>query len=302
MKITDKKLKTLIAVEADYDRVDTKLEPHVLTDKDDVKVVGCRVCKRPCVVTRFATAAKVACKDHRDRAAKVDSIREFDRSLETHVLTDKDQTKEVPCRVCGRPCIVNVFASAPKVACEDHRETPVRKTTTIDENGYERVTTHVPNKVDLEWSEFMREAPIQITAIYTDEEIAQREKLRKLGIEQQALRAVARNNRATLEFQIGELNDDLLPKDLKADERKKLQAKLDKAEKDLAAAESVIQTAEALVPDYRHQRDVLHRQAWLRAVINRGWTIKGRILLKGNREVTLPSDYLDAEEFAQVTS
>lgn len=98
---------------------DTTLEPHILTDKSRVKAAPCRVCKRPCIVTHFASVAKVACNDHRDRKVAPTKVKEFDRSKEAHVLTDKDKTKEVPCRSCGRPCIVTTFAAPDKVSCND---------------------------------------------------------------------------------------------------------------------------------------------------------------------------------------
>jgi len=130
MTISDQNLAALIEINKNH--VNTDLEPHILTDKDDVKLVGCRTCQRPCVVTRFMAPAKVACNDHRDRKVKADAVHEFDRSKETHVLTDKEETKEVPCRSCGRPCIVTRFMSPVKVACNDCRGSvprPKKRTT-----------------------------------------------------------------------------------------------------------------------------------------------------------------------------
>lgn len=35
-------------------------------------------------------------------------------TLERHILTDSDRTKAVPCKHCGRICVVHVFAPAPR--------------------------------------------------------------------------------------------------------------------------------------------------------------------------------------------
>jgi hypothetical protein len=119
------------------DKVDTSLDVHILTDKREFKIEPCRVCKRPCAVTKFMAQAKVACNDHKERTVAPDKIREFDRSKETHVLTDKDKNKEVPCRSCGRPCVVTMFAAPDKVACKDCRTSVPRpkRVTKWERNG-----------------------------------------------------------------------------------------------------------------------------------------------------------------------
>lgn len=42
---------------------------------------------------------------------------EFNDDLELEVQTDKDRTKEVPCRECGRRLVVNVFYAAANARC-----------------------------------------------------------------------------------------------------------------------------------------------------------------------------------------
>lgn len=44
------------------DQLDLSLEPEVQTDKDAVKIVGCRECKRPLVTTTFFAPAKGICR------------------------------------------------------------------------------------------------------------------------------------------------------------------------------------------------------------------------------------------------
>lgn len=41
----------------------------------------------------------------------------FNPALEPEVLTDKDKTKDVPCRKCGRRCVVTLFATPEKTEC-----------------------------------------------------------------------------------------------------------------------------------------------------------------------------------------
>lgn len=59
--------------------LDKSKELHILTDKpeDETKVVPCRHCGRPCRVTRFASAAKVACLDCRKSAPKPKTKTEY---------------------------------------------------------------------------------------------------------------------------------------------------------------------------------------------------------------------------------
>ena len=135
------------------DSIDASLEPHILTDKPETKILGCRTCKRPCVVTRFASPMKTACKDHRDRHSDVTAVAgEFDRSKETHVLTDREQTKEVPCRSCKRPCVVTTFAAPAKVACRECRTTVPRprKSVTYKQNGNRMEKVEVTQTFDME--------------------------------------------------------------------------------------------------------------------------------------------------------
>lgn len=116
---------------------DTTLETHVLTDRAATKVLPCRECRRPCVVTTFAAPAKTACNNCRHPSrehavvaqtdvAKLDPEL-FDLSLEPHHVTKSDKAKWAPCSTCRRPCLVSVFAVVKLVRCHKHarqRKTP----------------------------------------------------------------------------------------------------------------------------------------------------------------------------------
>lgn len=117
------------------------MEPEVLTTKDDTKQVPCRECGRPCIVSRFMAPGKVACTKHQGRRAEVTVMRSFDDSLEEHVLTDKTETKAVPCRECGRRCIVTRFMAAEKVTCRSCRADQSTRTRTRTTSSSEGGTT-----------------------------------------------------------------------------------------------------------------------------------------------------------------
>lgn len=53
--------------------------------------------------------------------SNVTEIREFNEDLEPEILTDKEVTKVVPCRECGRPCVVTTFATPAKTRCNTCR-------------------------------------------------------------------------------------------------------------------------------------------------------------------------------------
>lgn len=54
----------------------------------------------------------------------------FDASLTPHVLTDKEQTKTVPCVECSRACVVTTFLAPAKCLCRECKgDGPRQKTT-----------------------------------------------------------------------------------------------------------------------------------------------------------------------------
>lgn len=104
---------------------------EIQTEAKETKDVKCRQCDTMVRVHKYMAPAKVACLEHKSRKANPTKHKDFDRSKETHVLTDKEDTKEVACRSCGRPCVVTRFAAPDKVACNDCRDSvpkPKRQT------------------------------------------------------------------------------------------------------------------------------------------------------------------------------
>lgn len=49
-------------------KLNPDLAQHVLTDKPNTKIEPCRTCGRPCVVTKFMAAIKVACNECRPKS------------------------------------------------------------------------------------------------------------------------------------------------------------------------------------------------------------------------------------------
>jgi len=71
-------------------------------------------------------------------------------------LTDKDKTKELPCRECGRVCIVTLFMTPQKVCCPDcqtkqkqeHKEKKLSQTAaTADPSKLEILSDGLVNRV-----------------------------------------------------------------------------------------------------------------------------------------------------------
>lgn len=264
---------------------DHKAEAHLLTDKDEYKVVPCRTCKRPCIVNRFAAPAKVACLEHRERTVDVEGLREFDRSLEVHVLTDKDKTKECPCTTCGRPCVVNVFAAPAKVRCKDHggAEHRPRKTTQIVKNGdrFQEVTTmEVVDTKERVWADWALYTPMDIERDWTEADLKQRDA------------AKDQRNEANRKLAL-----------LKA-ERRDIEAKPPTAKTD-AALSQVEDTIQALESKVAGLTEVIHtvgRIAWLRAALKANYRVEDGVLRRGQFELQMPDDYLDADTLAELIS
>jgi hypothetical protein len=68
-------------------------------------------------------------------------VRPIDESLDEEVLTDKHETKRVPCRHCGRPCVVTQFASAKKVACTTCRAMVPTSAQTRGDDGIAKIAS-----------------------------------------------------------------------------------------------------------------------------------------------------------------
>lgn len=285
--MTKKAIKKAVVIQKHLhgdDYFDESLEPHTLTDKTDTKVVPCRTCKRPCVVTRFATAAKVACEDHRERKAKVTAVTEFNDKLEKHVLTDREETKDVPCTVCGRRCVVTTFAAPAKVRCNEHRKHRPRKSTKIvaDGNGRarERTTVNHVTSLDLEWSDFIIAMPeLDTREFYTDDERHQKDTMKAVRLAtDMEWRKLLRKFHA---------NEGQL---LATNTSEKVATKL---EQENAELEPQILSLQLLVTNLRAEEDQIAHVAWVRAARADGWKVKDHTLTKGYKTLTLPSDYLD---------
>lgn len=274
----------------------TKPKPHVLTDKDKTKTVPCTVCGRDCVVTLFAAPAKVRCLDHRERAhSEPETLREFDESKEEHVLTTKKHTKRVPCRVCGRPCVVTTFATPSKVACREHREVarPTRRVTIerTDDGRFEQRTQVLhQSEADLAWSDWVMGQPL-IEAVYTDEEVPVRDKLR----EKQAAATLAlreqRHKVMAIEAKL------FAGSVMSEDKEEKLEAERSKLESGLESLELAVQQA-------KDERQRFVRRAWIRTVIGIGYKVRkddsGWVLSGLHLEpVAVPRDYLDEEDLKE---
>lgn len=57
-----------------HNEIDPKLDPEVQTDKEQVKIIGCRECARPLVVTTFFAAAKGICRVCKGEAGDTASV------------------------------------------------------------------------------------------------------------------------------------------------------------------------------------------------------------------------------------
>lgn len=288
--------------------IDPGLEPHVLTDKDETKVCGCRTCKRPCVVTHFASAAKTACNDHRGRAAPTPEMREFDRTKETHILTEKDKTKELPCRNCGRPCVVNFFAAPAKVACNDCRKrvpTP-RKTTSYEKkDGRYRKITKTDSPADLRWSEWALHSPMDVKDIRLPEE---QEELDKVRIEANEAGAAALKARREREIK----DDELLVAsgrkivgegDKEKERRKTLKNEIKQLESDITTLDGLEVQQRDLQQIKRNRAATLTRIGFIRGALAVRYALTNnghdRTLSRGEFNLHVPNGYLTEDEFKQ---
>jgi hypothetical protein len=270
-----------------------ELEPEILTDKDQTKLVPCRVCGRGCIVTQFAAAGKVSCSEHKSRKAQPVAVRDFDRSKETHVLTDKDGTKEVPCRTCGRPCIVTTFASAAKVACRCCRTSapkPKKTTEYKRKNGNggrheAETTTQIFTETDLEWKDWIIYQPWHFKSVYSSTEQAEHDKARDVIGEQRQVSRVAKREAAEKDEQAMQTKKEAVAK--------KLEEEVVRLEGEYAAADMVIEATS-------ERRDTLARIAYMRGAIAAGYRIEvdadsgKRTLVGRESEAPIPKDYLDA--------
>lgn len=258
------------------------LPPQVLTDKDEFKVLPCRECKRAVIVTRFAAPGKTACNDCRSKPEPT-KVREFDESKDEHVLTDKDQTKRVPCAVCGRPCIVTTFATPEKVRCNDHRAARARTTVKVEKvDGHYTATTQVEqvSEHDLAWSAWTLAMPI-LEVEWTKDDAKLRDEL--WAKHRQAITDHHDAKKARLEA------EDKLARAKKKDE--------DAAAKALSEADQVEVAAKDRVAILRSERDALYRRAYVRTLLGSGYSFKDGTLHRGQEPVaTPPDDWMEKSE------
>lgn len=283
---------------------DLDLEPHVLTDKEETKALPCRVCKRPCIVTRFASANKTACRNHRDRHAAIEVVHELKSDLEPHVLTDKEETKEVPCRHCGRPCIVTLFASASKVACRNCRKTAPRpkKTTEFSDNGSGRMVattkTEIVSERDMAWIEWTVTQPFHFERIWTDEDKAEQEKLKQERIEAHQLLTSDRQTRWLMRDRLASLPSQSSKPKIQ-EEIKDLESKIETLESEEVSLEDQMRIA-------RDAADRLARIAYFRGALANGYRIEtrdgGHCLVGREQDIKIPGDFLDQEGYARAES
>jgi hypothetical protein len=277
--------------------IDGTLEPHVLTDKEKTKIVGCRVCKRPCIVTYFMAPAKVACRDHQGRRAPTTVAHDVDKSKESHVLTDKAETKEVPCRHCGRTCVVTVFASASKVACNDCRERAPRpkKTTQYKRNSngvaVRETTFEIASSEDLEWTDWTVRKPFDFDTIYRPDEKAEHSMSVGLMCEARALASQARRDVLVAEDELARL-----PGNAPEAKVQKLEDKRDRADQTAVAQTDLAHTLQ-------EKASRLARIAYVRGAIAARWKIE-RIdpqhwLSRGESRILIPHDFLDQAGYRQ---
>jgi hypothetical protein len=297
----------LIAIaQLDGAEFDLDLEPHVLTDKSSLKALPCRTCKRPCIVTQFASAAKTACNDHRDRHAPVTTVTEIRTDKEAHVLTDKEETKTVPCRHCGRPCVVTLFASAAKVACLDCRKSAPRPKKTTEyatkkrDERQESTTVMIMSEHDLQWSKFVLDAPFDIVRQYEGDEKDEHNAAIQEGIEAAAMAKNHARTRRMLEESLR-----LLPNidRVSADRAEKIgkEAKELETQIETLDADEVAETA--IAKDKRDKADAIARVAFIRGALAARYEltlIDGRhALVRGDRTCLIPDKYLDTAGYHQ---
>lgn len=275
---------------------DMELDPHVLTDKSNTKALPCRVCKRPCVVTQFASAAKTACLDHRDRHAPTTVVHDLKAGLEPHILTDKDETKNVPCRHCGRPCVVTRFASAAKVACLDCRKTAPRprKTTEYKDNGDGRMVaetrTEIMSEHDLQWSEWTIAQPWQFDNLWDGDEKERHTTVKKAGFD---ARIQIKTCKRAIRAKEQELNG-ISP-------TPKNDVKIQKLEEEIDSLTSEEMTLSEVVSATQAEASRLSRIAYCRGALSAGYKIvkrDGRRHMIGReRDIVIPHDFLEPGDY-----
>lgn len=271
---------------------DLEADPCFLTDKEEVKVLPCRKCKRVCVCNRYAAPGKTECTNCREGSHAPTKVREFDRSKDTHTLTDKDETKEVPCRSCGRPCIVSQFAAPAKVACNDCRGSVPRPRRRISiekgDDGRYHEQVKVDNPGDVQWTQWTIGAPMDVDRLYLPDERAEFEKVRTAALEAGRAAKKAKESRHAAE---GRLAD--IPEHLDA-ERKQ-------AEDDVAEADQLEVQQLDLQKTNQERQTELARIAYIRGALAVGYKIEQRdgrrYLVRGERDVAIPDDFLSAKGY-----
>lgn len=297
----------LIAIaQLDGAEFDPDLDPHVLTDKSSIKALPCRTCKRPCIVTRFASPAKTACLDHRDRHASITVVTELRDDKEAHVLTDKAETKTVPCRHCGRPCIVTLFASAPKVACLDCRKSAPRPKKTTEyatkKSGERQVETTVTilSSEEIQWGRFVLDAPFDVQRLYTEDEREEHQASIQESLDAKLMVRSHHRTRRMLEESLRILPN---PDRQSADKAEKILAEAKDLEEKIAVLDGDEVSEAAIAQDKRNRADALARIAFIRGALAARYKltqIDGRhALVRGDRTCLIPDNYLDTAGYHQ---
>lgn len=279
-------------------------DPCFLTDKDEVKIIPCRKCHCVCVCNRFAAMAKTECLLCRDGAHAPDQVHEFDRSKETHVLTDKEETKELPCRSCGRPCVCNQFAAPAKVACNSCRTSVPRprKQTTIEHRSdgrHHEVTTiiDIPNQ---QWTIWTIECPMDIDRLWTDEEHTKHAELITARLEHNRIARSTKRARENYEYDLKLLVDNP-PRDDK--EYKEQKTSL---EDKISEGDQLVIEQEDYAKRTREEADQLARIGFIRGALDMGYRLEQEdghhVLRRGEqRTAHLPDDFLDVEGYSIAT-
>lgn len=295
--------------------LDRDLDPCILTDKTEHKIFPCRKCHRACVVNRFAAIAKTECATCRGESKKQigkhgvgdeqkqPTQAEFDRSKEPHTLTDKEETKELPCRSCRRPCIVNQFAAPAKVACFDCRGSvsPPKRTIKIekDNDGRFREKVKVEGPGNIQWTEWTIGTPIYIERLYLRHERKAFEQFKNAAFEAGQRAKEAKKRRQTAEEKLNSIPDKPRKVDSKeADkEKKRLDTERTKAEIERDEADQLeIQQLDIKRTNEKEQTKFA-RIAWIRGALSIGYKIEQRdnrrYLIGHERNVAIPDDFLD---------
>lgn len=302
MALTKEQEHWMAVTELDGATFNRNLEPCLLTDKSGYKVFPCRKCHRPCIVNRFASIAKTECTECREGSHAPTQVAEFDRSKETHVLTDKDETKEVPCRSCGRPCVVNQFAAPAKVACNDCRGSvsPPKRKVSIeqDDSGRFREKVSIEGPGNIQWTEWTIGAPMDINRLYLPDERKEFESVRSAALEATQEAKRAKDKRRAAEDKLNSIPDKPRKVDKKEakEEKKRLDTERQAAEEERDQFDQLEVQQLDLRKTKEERQTELARIAYIRGALAIHYQVVERDgrrrLVRGERDVAIPDDFL----------